>query len=236
MMNLEHYVAVSKLFDYPDENYYDVVNEAIQALSDNYPEAKQELEKFLELLPTQLADAQELYSKSFEVQAVTSLDVGYILYGDDYQRGVILVNLNQEHAKVNNGCGSELGDFLPNLLRLLPKMEDKEAVTDLVTMLMAPAMEKMINEYHPVMLQEKDKLYKKQYKTLIVTDYPVVIFSYILQAMYLILDTDFTLIKDNKPFKDESFIGHIRGELEIQEGKQSSNSCDTGGCSTTGSC
>lgn len=235
MMNLEHYAAMSKLFDYPDDNYYDAISEVIQALSDNYPKAKQELEKFLELLPMQLADVQELYSKSFEVQAVTSLDVGYILYGDDYQRGVILVNLNQEHAKVNNDCGRELGDFLPNLLRLLPKIEDKEVVSDLVTMLIAPAMEKMINEYHPAMLQEKDKLYKKQYKTLITTDFPVVIFSYILHAMYSILDTDFALIKENKPFKDESFLGHMRSELEIQEGKQSSNSCDTGGCST-GSC
>jgi hypothetical protein len=50
-----------------------------------------------------------------------------------------------------------------------------------------------------------------------------------------VFESDFILLKDNKPFKDESFIGHIRGELEIQEGKQSSNSCDTGGCST-GSC
>jgi nitrate reductase assembly molybdenum cofactor insertion protein NarJ len=234
-MNLEHYVAIAKLFDYPEDNYYDAINEAIETLSDNYPKAKEELGKFLELLPMQLSDAQELYSKSFEVQAVTSLDVGYILYGDDYQRGVILVNLNQEHAKVNNECGTELGDFLPNLLRLLSKMEDKEVITDLVTMIIAPGVEKMIDEFHPAMLQEKDKLYEKQYKVLIATDYPVVIFSHILYAIYSILDTDFTLIKENKPFKDESFLGHIRSELEIQEGKQSSNSCDTGSCST-GSC
>jgi len=234
-MDLEHYVAIAKLFDYPEDDYYDAINEAIEALSDNYPKAKQELGKFLELLPMQLSDAQELYSKSFEVQAVTSLDVGYILYGDDYQRGVILVNLNQEHAKVNNECGTELGDFLPNLLRLLSKIKDKEVLTDLATMLIAPGMEKMIDEFHPEMLQEKDKMYAKQYKVLISTDYPVVIFSHILHAMYSILDTDFTLIKENKPFKDAGFLGHMRSELEIQEGKQSSNSCDTGGCST-GSC
>jgi nitrate reductase assembly molybdenum cofactor insertion protein NarJ len=234
-MSLEHYNSLSKLFDYPEDDYYDAIANAIVSLKDDYPEAKIYLEKFVELLPLQLSEVQELYSKSFEVQAVTSLDVGYVLYGDDYQRGIILVKLNQEHKKVNNDCGVELGDFLPNLLRLLTKIEDDDVKNEMVTMLIAPSVEKMINEYQPTMLVEKDKLYKKQYKTLIIPSYSITIFGNILQALYAVFESDFTLLKNNKPFKDESFIGHIRGELEIQEGKQSSNSCDTGGCST-GSC
>jgi hypothetical protein len=102
-------------------------------------------------------------------------------------------------------------------------------------MLIAPSVEKMINEYQPSMLVAKDKLYEKQYKTLIIPSYSITIFANILQALYVVFESDFILLKNDKPFKDESFIGHIRGELEIQEGKQSSNSCDTGSCST-GSC
>jgi nitrate reductase assembly molybdenum cofactor insertion protein NarJ len=234
MMNLDHYLSLSKLFEYPGVDYYDNVTKTLNDISIRYPQASTELEKFLELLPMKLSDLQELYSKSFEVQAVTSLDVGYVLYGDDYQRGVILVNLNNEHNKAKNDCGSELADFLPNLLRLLPKIKDDEVRNEMVTMLIATAVEKMMDEYSASALSAKDKLYEKQYKTLIVPSFPVNIFLHIFKALYAVLDSDFDLIKDHKPFADESFIGHIRGELEIQEGKQSSNSCGAGSCGAGG--
>lgn len=233
-MSLDHYNHLAKVFDYPGENYPELVVESIKALSKDYPEAAAELEKFVELLPMQISDLEELYSRSFDVQAVTSLDVGYILFGDDYQRGEVLVHLNKEHAKVGNSCGQELGDYLPVLLTLLPKLEDEEVKTEMVTMLIAPAVEKMMNEYTASAMKAKDKLYEKQYKTLIVPSSPLSIYLHAFQALYLVFDQDFTLIKENKPFQDESFLGHITGELEIQEGKQTSHSCGTS-CGT-GSC
>lgn len=235
-MSLEHYTALSKLFDYPRDDYYNIVSEAITSLGDSHDKTKVELEKFLKLLPLEIHEVQELYSKSFEVQAVTSLDVGYVLYGDDYQRGIILVKLNQEHKKVENDCGVELGDFLPNLLRLLPQIEDAEVRNEMVGLLIAPSVEKMLNEYEPSSLVAKDQLYAKQYKTLIIPSYSISMFAHILQALYKAFEEDFTLLTENKPFKDESFIGHIRSELEVQEGKQSSNSCDTVSCSSGGGC
>lgn len=234
-MRLEHYDAFAKIFEYPEEDYHEVVIETIRILGDSYPEATKELERFLELLPMQIGELQELYSKSFEVQAVTSLDVGYVLYGDDYQRGVIMVNLKEEHIKANNNCGEELADFLPNLLRLLPKIQDYETMNELVTMLMAIAVEKMMDEYDASTLQAKDLLYYKQHKTLITPSLPITIFLHAFKALYLTFDSDFTLIKTKRLFKNESFIGHITNELEVQEGKQSSNNCSTGICGT-GSC
>lgn len=233
-MNLEHYVILSKLFDYPEADYHDNVVSAINAVSKEYPEAAAELEKFLKLLPVQTREMEELYSRSFDVQAVTTLDVGYVLFGDDYQRGEILVRLNKEHGKVGNSCGQELADHLPILLKLVPKMEDTEVRTELVTMLIAPAVEKMMNEYTSTSMEAKDKLYKKKYSTLIAPTSPLAVYLHAFTALYIVLDKDFSLLKENKPFQDKSFLAHITGELEIQEGKQSSNSCGTG-CGT-GSC
>lgn len=234
-MKLNHYISLANLFEYPGDNYHDVIVEAINVISKDYPSASSELEKFLKLLPMQTSQLQELYSKSFEVQAVTSLDVGYVLFGDDYKRGEVLVNLNNEHNKVKNNCGKELADFLPNLLRLLPKIEDTEVLREMVSMLIAPSVEKMMDEYKSSAMRAKDKLYQKQYKTLIVSSFPLTIFLHAFNALYITLDNDFTLIKDVKPFEDKSFLGHIRGELEVQEGKQSSNSCGVGSCGS-GSC
>jgi hypothetical protein len=74
-------------------------------------------------------------------------------------------------------------------------------------------------------MEEKDKLYKKQYKTLIVPSVPVGMFLHLIRALYMIFDSDFSLIKENKPFGDASFLGFLSSELEVEEGKQSSNSC-----------
>lgn len=224
---MEQYIAISKLFDYPDDDYINKIDRASEALLSNYPSASVELEGFKKLLPTDTYRLQELYTKSFEVQAITSLEVGYVLYGDDYTRGEILANLNGEHKTVGNDCGGELADHLANLLRLLPKIESKELLNDLVRLMIAPAVENMMKEYSTSSMRQKDKLYKKQYKTLIIPPVPLGMFLHLFKALYILLDSDFKLITENKPFEDTSFFGFLKSELEVEEGKKSSNSCST---------
>lgn len=235
-MKLSHYTVLSQLFDYPDESYSTLVSKTIDTLREMYPDASLELEEFKKLLPTKTYELQELYTKSFEVQAVTSLEIGYVLYGDDYTRGEVLVHLNKEHRSVSNDCAGELSDHLGNILRLIPKMKNQDTVNDLMTMMLAPAIEIMMNEYSPASMEQKDKLYKKQYKTLIVPSFPLAMFLHLFKALYIVLDSDFSLIKENRPFQDASFFGFLKNELEIEEGKKSSNSCSTtfNSCGTTG--
>lgn len=240
-MELNHYTTLSKLFEYPGESYYSHLKGLISDMSSQYPDASKELEAFSKLLPTDIYKLQEIYTKSFEVQAVTSLEIGYLLYGDDYTRGDVMVGLNQEHRAVGNDLGTELSDHLSNVLRLLPKMQDKTVVHDLVTMMVAPAVEVMMHEYTPKNMEEKDKLYRKQYKTLIIPSVPVGMFLHLIKALFMILDSDFALIKENKPFGDASFLGFLSSELEVEEGKKSSNSScgptfDTSGVMTSSSC
>lgn len=225
-MKMEHYTSLSKLFEYPhNKDYYAHVMDSIALLADAYPDASAELEAFSKRLPKDLYQLQEIYTKSFEVQAVTSLEIGYLLYGDDYTRGEVMVHLNGEHTAVGNELRNELSDHLSNVLRLLPKMQDASVVEDLVILMVAPAVEIMMKEYSPDNMEAKDKLYKKQYKTLIIPSVPVGVFLHLIKALYMVLDSDFELIKENKPFGDASFLGFLSAELEVEEGKKSSNSC-----------
>jgi len=225
MTNPNKYEALSKLFTYPDEKYIENTKKAIKVLEKENPQASKEVEEFLKLLPTDIYSQQELYTKSFEVQAVTSLEIGYVLYGDDYTRGVILSNITAEQKKVGNDLNGELADHLSNVLRLIPKIEDKELLNDLVTLMVAPAVENMMKEYTPSSMKQKDKFYKKQYKTLIVPSVPLGMYLHLFKALYMVLDSDFKLIKENRPFEDVSFFGFLKNELEVEEGKKSSNSC-----------
>jgi len=133
MKLLSHYHTVADLFDYPDLEYPQRVRKVIDLLDGSYPAAVAELERFLELLPAQeLRTMQELFTRSFDVQAATTLDIGYVMFGDDYKRGELLANLNREHLAVENDCGRELSDHLPNLLRLLSKIKDKDFADELL--------------------------------------------------------------------------------------------------------
>ena len=223
-MRREHYNELSVLFDYPTEEYYAQVEWMIDRCSRDYADASKELEAFAALLPKDIYKLQELYTKAFEVQAVTSLEIGYLLYGDDYTRGEVMVHLNGEHKKVQNELGNELSDHIANVMRLIAKMKDETTMNDLVTLMVAPAVEVMMKEFSPKNMEAKDKLYNKQYKTLIIPSVPVGMFLHLIKALYMILDKDFTLIKENKPFADVSFFGFLASELEVEEGKKSSNS------------
>ncbi len=224
-MSLNHYSSIAELFVYPDSNYISNIKKCIETLSESHPEASKKLEEFLKPLPTQTSDLQELYEKAFEVQAITSLEIGYVLYGDDYTRGLVMSNLNNEHKKVANDCRGELPDHLSNVLTLIPKMEDREILNDLVVLMLAPAVEIMIKEFHPTSIDNKKELYKKQYKTIIESSYPATIFLHLLEALYSMLENDFTLEKEKQLFADASFFKFLKNELEVEEGKKSTNSC-----------
>jgi nitrate reductase assembly molybdenum cofactor insertion protein NarJ len=78
------------------------------------------------------------------------LDIGYVLFGEDYKRGIFLVNIKKEQLKACNDCGTELPDHLPNLLTLLPKMEDKDLVEELIYSILIPAIHEMILKFRNV--------------------------------------------------------------------------------------
>ncbi len=144
--------------------------------------------------------------------------------GDDYTRGEILANLSSEQRAVGNGCDEELPDHLSNILRLIARMEDRQTLNDLVRLMVAPAVENMMKEYTPSSMKQKEKFYKKKYKTLIVPSTPLGVYLHLFKALYSMLDSDFELIKENRPFADVSFFGFLKSELEVEEGKKSSNS------------
>ena len=146
---MREYELLSKLFEYPDSSYKQSIVDIADNIKEKYPLASKELMELHSKLPNDIYKLQELYTKSFEVQAITSLEIGYVLYGDDYTRGEILANLSAEQKRVGNSCDMELPDHLSNILRLISRLEDRELLDDLITLMVAPAVENMIKEFTP---------------------------------------------------------------------------------------
>ncbi len=219
-MNLDHYQILAGILDYPTAGYPVRVKIAADHIRQNYPEAYEDLETFRTMLPQDnLGEMQELYTRSFDVQAITTLDTGYVLFGDDYKRGELLANLNREHHQVNNDCRGELADHLPNILRLLPLLEDPDLIDELVAMIVAPALRQMVAEFDPERIEKKNKSFKKHYKTLI--DSPVerqVLYRHPLNAVYRVITRDFSIKEEEteSPNRDD-FLKSVETEMLIED-------------------
>ena len=191
---LSDYELISGLFIYPQNNSYaEQGKEVFNHFSATLPEAAEAMTPFNEFIANStVQEMQELFLRSFDVQAITTLDIGFTLFGEDYKRGQLLVNLNREHREAGNDCHTELSDHLPNILRLLPKMKDKTMRNEIALRLLIPAVEKMINEFEGKKIEKKDEIYKKNLKTVI--EYSPVfrtVYQSLLQALFIALKKDF---------------------------------------------
>jgi nitrate reductase assembly molybdenum cofactor insertion protein NarJ len=159
---------LATLVDYPTTGFSAAVNAIQLLLNEKYPSLASALRPFTYFASTASIDEmQELYVRTFEVQAVTTLDLGYLLFGDDYKRAELLVNLNREHSLAGNNCGTELADHLPNVIRLVARMQDEPIRRELVEKLICPGLQKMISEFEPFALERKNEVYKRHHQTLI---------------------------------------------------------------------
>ncbi len=222
MANRFHLQLLASLFEYPDADYPDRVRDVKDCLTGRYSDASAELERFIELLPVDdLQKMQELFTRSFDVQAVTTLDIGYVLFGDDYKRGILLANLNREHRNAGIDTGTELADYIPNLLRLMAVIEDEEVLQDLAYAILAPALLEMIGEFSTDRIQKRNKSYEKHYKTLIeapaVAVEAVTLYQFALKSLYAVLKQDFALIETMPLQRSNDFLASVSRENEIEE-------------------
>ncbi len=226
MSALGPYDQLAPLFVYPDAQYTGHVEVAIEALRGEHPEAAKALTQFRELLPPSDPAApeiavnaiQEIFTRSFEVQSITTLDVGYVIFGDDYKRAELLVNLNREQRMVGNELGTELSDHLPTVLRLLSRWENAELALEFVQQILHPALRYMIEEFNPERIERRNVLYKKHHKTLIVTAAErTTMYRFALKALKEVLRADFEFVWEPPQEQSSEFLRSIVRELTIAE-------------------
>lgn len=86
--------------------------------------------------------AQELYVQTFEFNPACTLELGWHLFGETYERGEFLVKMRGELRRHGVEETSELPDHLTHILRLIGRMEHGEAAL-LAGESVLPALEKI---------------------------------------------------------------------------------------------
>lgn len=187
------YELLADLFRYPREGYKENVISCGELLEERYPAVFETFKPFLEVIKEKsMSEIEDIFGKTFHIQAICYLDLGYVLFAEDYKRGDFLVQMKNEQAKANNDCGEELADNLPNVLKLMTLLEDEEFLGELGVKVMIPSLKKMIEDFDVSRIALKTKVMKKKQKVIILEDMEHKnIFQYAIQATKDVIEQDF---------------------------------------------
>ena len=139
------YEMFAGLLEYPEADWGVRLEMCSQRLRIESPELAPHFAEFSrKIADVPVAQLQERYTQTFDLNPVCTLDIGYHQFGENYKRGELLAGLRETEAPYELGQQHQLPDYLPVLLRLLVKLEDTELRSALIAECMIPALDKMI--------------------------------------------------------------------------------------------
>jgi nitrate reductase assembly molybdenum cofactor insertion protein NarJ len=104
---------------------------------------------------------QELYIQTFEFNPAATLELGWHLFGENYERGEFLVRMREQLRRHGVEETAELPDHLTHLLPLLARMEAQEGA-HLAGEFILPALDKIQlpdeNPYRAVIERIRERL------------------------------------------------------------------------------
>ena len=158
---------LSTLLRYPDADFRARLRETTDAMGGAWPVAAEALGKFAQAVdPAGPAELEELFTKTFEIQAVCCLEVGYVLFGEDYRRGIFLAQLKDEHRHAGHDCGIELADHISNVVALLGASDREDVRQDLAAVAI-PAVRSMLEGFGEDRIRARIEKLKQQHEAVI---------------------------------------------------------------------
>jgi nitrate reductase delta subunit len=121
-------LRVAELLRYPDE--------ALARAADDGPDVSA---FFDEIESVSLEGMEELYTRTFDLNPVATLEVGWHLWGEQYERGRFLAELRALQDDLGVEEGSELPDHLTVVLATISRLEEPESLCQRI----APALAKI---------------------------------------------------------------------------------------------
>lgn len=134
---------LAALFRYPGQDYLEVARRCYHAAAEVAPEAAARLAPFLDRLRDLSTEArQELYTATFDLNPACAPEVGWHLFGENYERGAFLVKMHRQLERFGLPDAGELPDHLSLALAVLGRMPAEEA-EEFATACLLPALGKM---------------------------------------------------------------------------------------------
>ncbi len=139
--------ALARLLAYPNEDFPAHVQAALTALAPFGPEAVEHVRQFAAAVtPLAPEEREELFTRTFDINPVGALEIGWHLFGEDYHRGALLVRLRTELRRYGIEEAGELPDHLTHVLALLDRME-ADAAGEFARACVIPALDKLLDGF-----------------------------------------------------------------------------------------
>ncbi len=120
--------AFADIMLYPDDGHRRKVQRCIDLLDRDSPDVRRNLVDYLSRIDGySLSQQEELYIQTFDLNKTATLDLGWHLFGEDYNRGLFLVKLRQLLQILQIPETRELPDHLTQVLRVLGRQSPAEA-------------------------------------------------------------------------------------------------------------
>lgn len=153
---MKAYAYIADLFRYPTSDIISRVSQFSWFLEQKDALLHSKFQSFQNFFTSSsITNLEEHYIRTFDVRAICHLDIGYIIFGDDSKRGRFLYHMKEEQILAGNDCGSELADFLPNVLTLLSKIDKPDLAEELSVSILMPALSKMLQK-----LESENNIYR----------------------------------------------------------------------------
>lgn len=138
------YDSLGRLFEYPNKEYSSSVNQCVETLRKANSPGLRSIERFHKFVQkTSTNDLQELFTRTFEINPLCALEVGWQLFGERYERGTFIVKMRQTLRDLDLQESNELPDHLTHILQTLGRLQDEES-SDFASLFVLPALDKMI--------------------------------------------------------------------------------------------
>jgi nitrate reductase delta subunit len=116
--------ALATLLSYPGEGFPEALADARAGLLAAAPAVARAAAPFLDAAAGACgAELEEAYARTFDWSATCGLEVGWHLYGEQYERGAFLVAMRARLREAGIEEGTELPDHLSSCLRWLARAE-----------------------------------------------------------------------------------------------------------------
>ena len=121
------YLLLADILDYPSPALLEQVKRCGALLGKIDRDVVSKMDTFrLFVETTPLTRLQEVYTSTFDLQAICYPYAGYHLFGESYRRGEFLAKLKARYSAVGFSSGSELPDHVPMLLRYLAQLQNDD--------------------------------------------------------------------------------------------------------------
>ena len=142
--------AFATILSYPSDEYARqvvVCREALAAFPAAQPDILEHINAFASHINgLQKGELEELYTRTFDINPVSSPEVGWHLHGETYERGAFLVQMRDLLRRCNVEESAELPDHIASVLQAVGRMEEAEA-GDFVASRMLKALNKMLEGF-----------------------------------------------------------------------------------------